>query len=306
MNKGKVSLPRRRGLYTRKTLLLLTAPFIWIIHESVWQTRLVDVDWTVRRRRATNPPAAFQRDSSNNNNNIIGIEDLADIVPIRHMYRNHTLDKASWRQAIVGREKVVDVLTRAGLQIDLEVLKLLPTWDIVKDLYGEEPVILGMERCEAFRKAHKPPARFVGIAGHHNCGTNAMVRYLKQNLVIPGSEREGFLPQVPWHKHGWASLRNLYNFSFPADHSSVMPVVVARDPYFWMHSMCESPYLMKWEYTEENCPHLLKKDGKPNPAKTQWGTYSREWDSLADVWSEFYLEYEEVDYPRLIIRFEGE
>ena len=43
-----------------------------------------------------------------------------------------------------------------------------------------------------------------------------------------------------------------------------------------------------------------------NPAETQWGNYSREWDSLAHVWSEFYREYEQVDYPRLMIRFEGE
>ena len=69
--------------------------------------------------------------------------------------------------------------------------------------------------------------------------------------------------------------------------------------------MCESPYLMKWEYSEDHCPNLLGKDGKGNPAKTRWGKYDRQWDSLADVWSEFNREYEEAEYPRLIIRFEG-
>ena len=163
-----------------------------------------------------------------------------------------------------------------------------------------------MERCAAFRAAHKPAARYVGIAGQHNCGTNAMVRYLQNNLAIQGNSREGFLPQVPWHKHGWESLRYRYNFSFPPDHDSVLPVVIVRDPYFWMHSMCESPYLMHWEHSDKHCPNLLKSNGQGNPAKTRWGTFPRKWDSLAHVWSDFYREYEQVDYPRLIIRFEGE
>lgn len=63
---------------------------------------------------------------------------------------------------------------------------------------------------------------------------------------------------------------------------------------------------MKWEHTEKHCPKLLKPNGDGNIARTRWGNHSRKWDSLADVWSEFYHEYEEAEYPRLIIRFEGE
>lgn len=70
--------------------------------------------------------------------------------------------------------------------------------------------------------------------------------------------------------------------------------------------MCESEYLMKWAHTEQNCPQLLTASGKPNPAHTRWGNFSRDWDSLADVWSKFYAEYEQAEYPRLMIRFEGE
>lgn len=83
------------------------------------------------------------------------------------------------------------------------------------------------------------------------------------------------------------------------------PVLIVRDPYFWMHSMCESPYLMKWEHTEDDCPNLIKGNGEGNPAQTHWGGFSRKWNSLADVWSEFNREYEQADYPRLIVRFEG-
>lgn len=176
---------RRKGLYyTRKTLLLLTVPVFWILHECVWQTRLSSFDLSLRGRRVDAPRVG--------SSGRIGVDDLPDIAPIRKFFTNHSLDDASWEEAIVGREKVVDVLTKANLRIDLDVLKLLPTWDSVKHLYGDVPVILGLERCAAFRKAHKPSARYVGVAGNHNCGTNAMVRYLKQNLDIQGNQRGGF------------------------------------------------------------------------------------------------------------------
>ena len=298
------SSPKQRGggISSRKAVVLfLTIPFIWILHETAWQQD------SALQRRADNDNLRHSKSKTiKRMKKIIGIKDLADIAPVKHLYTNHTLDQASWDEAMAGREKVVDILMKAGLLIDLDVLKLLPTWDEVQKLYGDEPVILGLDRCQAFRKAHKPSNRFFAIAGQHNCGTNAMARYFKQNLAIPGNERDGFLPNVPWHKHGWEGLRHVYNFSFPANHDDVMPVVIVRDPYFWMHSMCESPYLMNWKHSEHHCPNLVKENGEGNPAKTMWGTYERRWDSLAHVWSEFYSEYEEADYPRLMIRFEGE
>ena len=149
--------PRRKDLFSRQAIFFLTIPFLWILHENAWQ----------ENSTLDQPP---QVRSSKMVNKTIGVEDLADIAPFRHIYANHSLDRASWDEAIVGREPVVEVLKRAGLTVDLDVLKLLPTWDTVKQLYGEGPVILGMERCAAFRKAYKPANRYVGIAGQHNCG----------------------------------------------------------------------------------------------------------------------------------------
>jgi hypothetical protein len=300
------SSSRRRSVWNRSSLGLVTIAFAWIIHETVWQQ-----DSSLRRRADREAKAAKKTAADDTSGLPITIDDLPDLAKVRHVYAHTELDQVtSWDEAVVGREQVVDVLARAGLSIDLDVLKLLPTWEDVTDLYGSEPVILGLDRCAAFRDARVPARRFTGIAGQHNCGTNAMVRYLKQNVEIRGNPKGGFLPQVPWHKHGWEGLRGLYNFSFPADYESVLPIVIVRDPYFWMHSMCESPYLMNWEHSEKHCPNLLasksSKSGstRGNPAKTRWGNYSREWDSLAHVWSDFYREYEEATYPRLVIRFE--
>jgi len=154
--------PQRKGRFSRKTILLIAIPFIWILYENVWQEKS-----SLNLQDDTSP---VLRSDENVEQPPIGVDKLADIAPVRHIYANHSLDGASWEEAIIGREPVLEVLKRAGLMVDLEVLKLLPTWDTVKQLYGEEPVILGMERCAAFRKAHRPAKRYVGIAGQHNCG----------------------------------------------------------------------------------------------------------------------------------------
>eukprot|EP00977_Amphora_coffeiformis_P022831 scaffold11639_cov172-Amphora_coffeaeformis.AAC.8 len=155
--------PQRNGRFSRRTMIFLVAiPILWILYENLWQES--------SSLNLREDPLQVHSSVENVDQPPIGVNDLADIAPIRHMYANHSLDGASWDEAIVGREPVLKVLKRAGLTVDLEVLKLLPTWDTVKQLYGEEPVILGMERCAAFRKAHRPVKRYAGIAGQHNCG----------------------------------------------------------------------------------------------------------------------------------------
>jgi hypothetical protein len=71
--------------------------------------------------------------------------------------------------------------------------------------------------------------------------------------------------------------------------------------------MCESPYLLTWNHNDGHCPNLISEvDGKSNvQVHVQWGMkYRRYWASLAHVWSEWYREYYDAKFPRLIIRFE--
>jgi hypothetical protein len=112
----------------------------------------------------------------------------------------------TWNQAIVSREPVLHILERAGSRLSLDVVKLLPKWQDVTDLYGNEPVILGLERCVEFRRAHAKQDRHVGIAGQFNTGTNALAKYFWDNLRIPENPNSGMLANVPWHKHGWVRV----------------------------------------------------------------------------------------------------
>ncbi len=68
--------------------------------------------------------------------------------------------------------RVLDYFSRAGVELDEESLRKLPTWEEIESLIGEEPVLLGLERCEDFRKNVPPLRRMLGSAGMFNSGTN--------------------------------------------------------------------------------------------------------------------------------------
>lgn len=199
----------------------------------------------------------------NDENRTITLADLEDLVDIPDL--NDTRPELSWAEAAVDRGPILDILRRAGLTVDVHVLQRLPTWSQVVRLYGPHPVVLvsggtglqqprlpqqhprpppklvsstaasSEQQCAAFRDRVPAASRFVGVAGQMNTGTNALARYLEQNVqLVDNTVSRGVLWTVPWYKHGWANLRFRYQYRIPDAHASVMAVVLIRDPYFWM------------------------------------------------------------------------
>jgi hypothetical protein len=73
------------------------------------------------------------------------------------------------------KEPIFKILQQAMIEIedlDQETIDELPTWAQIQRLYGSEPIILGLERCDAFVAAVEPIVRFFGVAGTFNSGTN--------------------------------------------------------------------------------------------------------------------------------------
>lgn len=133
------------------------------------------------------------------------------------------------------KKEVIEQVVRTGIRMEDDLLQLLPKWSDVVGLYGDKPVIIGTETCKTYRDSVKAEDRFVGVAGQMNTGTNSLARSLKDNLKLPeNSIYNGVLWTIPWYKHSWVSLRNKYNYHYPSQHDLVMPVVMVRDPYFWM------------------------------------------------------------------------
>ena len=231
------------------------------------------------------------------------------------------MPQQTWDEAAADRGPILDILHNAGLHVDVHVLQRLPTWTQVVEMYGDKPIILGKERCEAFREAIPAEHRYVGVAGQMNTGTNALAKYLANNIAITeNTDHLGVLWTVPWYKHAWAALRYRYKYRKPDDHDTTLAVVTIREPYFWMQSMCTSPYTMEWNKSATHCPNLVEgtpailSDGRPlfdnttqtTPVRVRWTKdHIRKWPSMAHLWSTWYREYvDDADLPRLVIRFE--
>lgn len=145
-------------------------------------------------------------------------------------------------------------ILRRAYPSSLVQCKDLPPGQHVIAQYGDHPVVLGMERCHRYRAVvgspskHPPSPR---IAGLYNTGTNAMAKLWELNLPnlhlhVPNSY---FKYDVPWGKHVPWSHRNTTSVPphNPTPREMILPIVLIRDPYWWMVSMCQHPYGVKWK-----------------------------------------------------------
>jgi len=64
--------------------------------------------------------------------------------------------------------------------------------------------------------------------------------------------------------------------------------------------------MVQWEHVLGHCPNLVDPSGSTYKVKIPYwrSTITDEWDSLADMWSDWNLQYVNADFPRLIVRFE--
>lgn len=104
--------------------------------------------------------------------------------------------------------RIVKILHSANVEIDEDLAAQLPRWDDVVSLYGESPIIHGLETCEPYREMVKPGDRMIGPAGMFNTGTNLLFELLKVNCDIKEAHkkrreprRNGMRWQAPWGKH---------------------------------------------------------------------------------------------------------
>jgi hypothetical protein len=233
------------------------------------------------------------------------LKDLNDdyVLALLQHNRRHDSASLSFAKASQGKQILLDELHRSGIrQIDLATVQLLPTWDEVARLYYQhapqntcEPIIFGIEQCQAFAREHSTNEIFLATAGLYNTGTNALTYYLRANLHFPENPLwEGILVQVPWHKHFFIQKRTTHSIPYLSNItlSNVLPIVTIRDPLSWAQSMCEQPYDVEWTTTGKisppRCPSLLNGDASVRIPKQ---TGSKLYRNLFTLWNEWYGSY---------------
>lgn len=218
-----------------------------------------------------------------------------------------------------GRGQLLRILEQA--KVNVTDCTDLPTWEQVASLYGESPVIIGQERCEEFRRRVQTSNNnsVPRIAGLYNTGTNALAKLWEVNWNVDElawfNPKSHFKFDVPWGKHvplSWQSNVTVPPLN-PTPKGLVLPVVLVRDPFWWMQSMCKNPYGAKWQHSAELCPNLVQEEGSSIPVTTKYTfgkqskkpiRFSISYDSLVHLWNAYYREYLESRHPRLLIRFE--
>jgi len=233
--------------------------------------------------------------------------------------------------------RVLSLLKSAGADLsewdrtkNMTLLQQLPSWEQISSLYYRrsrergnnaepEPIVHGLDTCQKYRDTVSLEDAFLGIAGLFNTGTNAM------NWLLSHNFDEDVLPvrwQVPWGKHRLEKVKWIHDSPDRSwgmyNRTNILPIVVIKDPLTWMQSMCKSPYEAHWKHRSAHCPNLRKytqweKDNipvDPIPVKIVFDKNSTEpfstvyWDSLVHLYNDWYMQYYNATYPRLIVRFE--
>lgn len=242
-----------------------------------------------------------------------------------------------------GKERLWKILqTRNVTEVDAAYWATVPTWgEILSNLYPKShditeagPIIHGLETCQAFQAAtaSNPTQRRIAPAGIFNTGTNYLSVLLEYNCQNPHrvakfnnnpKRGHGNEWEVLWGKHTPAHHRGKYykNTKHNYDVHEVLPVVLIRNPFGWMKSMCRNSYSASWAGKGDvsSCPQL-KKNGDWNEVDVKFGPGSTHHKSLAHMWNDWYGEYFYNNYtmnstmedrinltapfPRLMIRFE--
>eukprot|EP00934_Nitzschia_sp_Nitz4_P000262 Nitzschia sp. Nitz4//scaffold66_size103028//96921//98281//NITZ4_004517-RA/size103028-snap-gene-0.148-mRNA-1//-1//CDS//3329556407//262//frame0 len=251
---------------------------------------------------------------------------------------NTTLNGTSELYARGDREPLLEVLRWAGVNLSAIDVNSLPTWKEVADRFGDEPVVLGQDTCQAFRESIPPRQRVLGVAGPFNSGTNILALTLINNC-----RNVGVRAQVNWGKHQSPRFRYVNYVHEKMNNTDYLPIVAVRDPYSWFQSMCRKSYAAGWYHVsgpEGHCPNFIpnqverdwfnktqqsvssyfKDDArlivgvvnkanftldKPNiPVEIKYKNEIAYHESLVHFWKDWYQEYFDADFPRLMIRLE--
>jgi hypothetical protein len=148
-----------------------------------------------------------------------------------------------------GKGRFLEVLAQSGFperEITEGLCQRLPSEIQVAELYGDHPIVDGLDRCEEYAsalKGHGNLAPKVRITGLFNTGTNAFAvavyLNLREALDLEGNYSQiQAQAEVPWNKHWPVEARSHWeDKTDPKLVQQVMPLVLIRDPFRWMQSM---------------------------------------------------------------------
>lgn len=84
-----------------------------------------------------------------------------------------------------------------------------------------------------------------------------------------------------------------------------LPLITIRDPYNWMQSMCRHQYETHWNHSPDKCPHVWNEETQhTSRVQVNYAEATVHHQSLPGMWNDWYNEYMEADFPRILVRME--
>jgi hypothetical protein len=234
--------------------------------------------------------------------------------------------------ACIDKEHLLKIVAVAGVDLTdaqhkQSICRMMPTWKEVSSLYSDKPRIIGLETCQRYRDmlarenrtAEVPIYSMPRVAGLHNSGTNALADTMYENFERNPTIRvdNPRVYNIPWRKHTpWQFHENVTArfYDWKENKKHVLPVVVIRDPYRWMNSMCKVSYNVQWIRAAKHCPNVVAypRAGDQALIPVNVSLFLDEptlktrvqWTSMAHMWNDWNRQYLEADVPRLIVRYE--
>lgn len=245
-------------------------------------------------------------------------------------------------ESLLNKGPVIDILRSANIDITPELRAQIPSWKEVVERFGNTPKIIGMDTCAAYREKVPRNERIIAPAGTFNSGTNMLFSVLDKNCHVRRTgSRRGVQYQPNWGKHQPPRfrLKNVLNKNI--NNEFILPIVVVRDPWTWMQSMCKTRYSAHWFHVvPDHCPNFIPNhvesewfhktkasvqrhfnkdvwkvdnvldkanftlDSKVVPVRVRYKSTVEFHKSLAHMWLDWYKEYSYATFPRLMIRLE--
>jgi hypothetical protein len=86
--------------------------------------------------------------------------------------------------------------------------------------------------------------------------------------------------------------------------NNILPAVTIRDPLFWLHSMCKHTYTARWHHGDDDghCPDFNAHNNLQTTLT--YSDFKKKHDSILHHWNDYYNEYLNADFPRLLVRYE--
>ena len=224
---------------------------------------------------------------------------------------------------------LLKILKHANIPDTPELRAKLPTWEQVVERFGSQAKIVGLETCPSFREQVPIFKRMVGPAGPFNSGTNLLYELLTKNCANPHKKDVvkwgvNWGKHQPAHFHEWESAK----LEKRLNNSHYMPVVMVRDPYSWMQSMCKNIYTARWWRNWPHCPNIIATqpelkyvrttvnntelqfagiaidNDNYSPVRVEYKAGTMYHQSLVHMWRDWYEDYYQSKFPRLMIRLE--